>query len=229
MLDIEIMPKVLGDSWRTMSADCSSLISMAWKWHKEPEISVAHVGMLDTFASNPWDDRQLVEMVLEPLNQADVIVTHYGNKFDVPYLRTKCMEHGLQQPDHNIEFIDTCRIARGKLKLSRNRLGHIAKFLGVKEKGSISHEQWFQVMRSSHEAINKIAEYNIQDVIVLEQIYNKLMPFTAKKSDAIKDANCCPKCNSTEIKAEGWRHNGQQRYQRLHCKACGAWFKGIRA
>ena len=81
-------------------------------------------------------------------------------------------------------------------------------------------------MAKDADAWEKMKEYNIRDVIELEELYTTLKPwirnhpswgaFTGTK-------NICPKCASDNLKPRGYAYTTQTRYKRLVCGDCGTW------
>ena len=64
------------------------VICIAWKWEHETE---AHVITWD----KKQDDKAMIKQFLEIANEADELVAHYGDHFDAPWFRTRCLFHGL--------------------------------------------------------------------------------------------------------------------------------------
>ena len=83
---------------------------MSYKWLGEKEV----------FNLN-WDKNQndyfLVEQFIETLNEADLIVAHNGDNFDLKWLRTRALFHRLKMLPSYKQF-DTLKIARNKLYLN---------------------------------------------------------------------------------------------------------------
>lgn len=67
-------------------------------------------------------------------------------------------------------------------------------------------------------------KYNKQDVVVLEDVYKKLIPW----KDCINfnlynnsTENVC-KCGSTDFKKNGYAYTSCSKFQRWSCKTCGS-------
>ena len=69
-------------------------------------------------------------------------------------------------------------------------------------------------------------EYNIQDVVLLEKLYKKLLPWIKQplNQTIMKDRNgfLCPTCARPALLSKGYRYTTTGAYQRYQCKACGA-------
>jgi transcription elongation factor Elf1 len=70
-------------------------------------------------------------------------------------------------------------------------------------------------------------KYNIQDVVLLDKVYNKLKPWMKDHpSLALFDGRPgCPSCGSAKVQKRGFRVTLAQRKQAYQCRACGAWFE----
>ncbi|KKK52870.1 hypothetical protein LCGC14_3100570, partial [marine sediment metagenome] len=77
-------------------------------------------------------------------------------------------------------------------------------------------------------AIKQMVKYNRQDIVILEFVFNKLMPFiknyALNMSMFLKGARCVnPTCGSEDIQWRGWSYTRVGKYRRLVCNVCGAW------
>jgi hypothetical protein len=68
-------------------------------------------------------------------------------------------------------------------------------------------------------------EYNIQDVVVLMDVYNRLRPWMTNSPIVTETSQKCNKCQSYRIIKRGTADkNGHVKYfQRFQCKDCGGW------
>lgn len=120
------------------------------------------------------DDSQLVKELAELFDQADIIVAHNALKFDVPLLKTRMIALGMNPPLPS-KIVDTLRIAKAEFKFPSNSLDNIAAYLGLPRKVNHSgFELWARCMAMEEEAFEEMLEYNLQDVVVLEQLYLRL-------------------------------------------------------
>lgn len=143
------------------------LLTYSAKWLGEPTIVSNRITM-------KGDDSVLVKELAELMSTADVLVAHNAIKFDIPLIKTRMLELGLN-PILPAKVVDTLRIAKAEFKFPSNSLDNIAAYLGLDRKVSHSgFELWKKCMDMDEEAFNEMLEYNIQDVVVLEQVYLKL-------------------------------------------------------
>lgn len=149
------------------------IICISWKWNDS-----------DTVETVRWDsdheDKLLLEQFIPELNKADFIVAHNGDKFDLPWIKTRAAYHDLPMyPKYNT--VDTLKIARYDHRLPSNRLDDIGEYFGLGRKIKTEMSLWDAVFNGNEEALEKMIEYCEQDVILLEKVYNKLANYTLPK------------------------------------------------
>jgi hypothetical protein len=69
--------------------------------------------------------------------------------------------------------------------------------------------------------------YNIDDVRSMKQVYHRMRPWDSKAPNLgayYEDEEMrCRCCGSTDVQKRGISRTNSGQYQRIHCKACGAW------
>lgn len=180
---------------------------------------------------DPRDDKWVVEELWKELSTADAIIAHNGDNFDLKFLNTRAVYHGLG-PLPNLISIDTLKIARKNFNFNSNRLDYLAKFLGVGEKIETTESLWVDAQAGKKSAVRKMVKYNQRDVEILEKVYLKLAPYeTAQLNQASmseSDDPICPLCGSENLHSRGNRFTRTGVYQRFHCQDCGHWSQGTR-
>ncbi|MDR7534530.1 MAG: ribonuclease H-like domain-containing protein [Armatimonadota bacterium] len=123
-------------------------------------------------------ERQLLNALLEALKAYDTVVTYYGSRFDIPFIRTRCLFHGLPFPRYlDLYHLDLYYVVRNRLKLHSNRLAVAAEHLGIKGKTPVTASTWAAANMGEKWAFEEILKHNIGDVVVLEKVYKVLEPF----------------------------------------------------
>ena len=127
-----------------------------------------------------WDskqtDKNLLEIFIKSLNEADEVIGHNSKRFDTPWIRTRCLYHGINNVRPKYKEIDTLKIARNKFKFPSNKLDSLGDYLGVGRKIKTNRELWVDtVCKGNKDALNKMIEYCEQDVLLLEDVYKKLI------------------------------------------------------
>lgn len=124
------------------------------------------------------NDSNVVAAIVRELSEYDIWIAHNGNRFDVPFLRTRLAKWGLESLPAK-KLIDPVFLARNKLKMSYNSLESLAKFLGVNSKTEVSGDTWLQAsLDGSRKAMSYIAEHCVQDVLVLEKVIKSLKAYS---------------------------------------------------
>jgi DNA polymerase elongation subunit (family B) len=162
------------------------------------------------------------------LEQADAVVHYNGTKFDMPTLNKEFLLHKLSPPPP-IKQIDLLRVVKSQFRFPSNKLDYVAQRLGLgKKKDHEGHTLWIKCMNGDKKAWATMESYNIQDVVLLEKLYKKLLPWVKQpinlnlmKKD--RGGFSCPTCSKQALISKGYRYTTTGAYQRYQCKACGAY------
>jgi DNA polymerase elongation subunit (family B) len=173
-----------------------AIICICYKWEDSKEVE-----------SLEWDskqcDKKMLQKFIKIANTADEIVGHNGDKFDLAWIRTRCLFHRIDMfPTYTT--IDTLKISRSKFKFNSNKLDYIAKFLGVGEKIKTDYGMWKDIMLNKCKvSMSKMVKYCKMDVVVLEKVYKELsVHILSKVHYGVifgTDRGSCPECGSDEI------------------------------
>jgi predicted PolB exonuclease-like 3'-5' exonuclease len=229
-LDIEVSPDIVL-SWRIgykINLDHSNIlkeraiICVGYKWEHESEAKCI------SWDENQ-DDKAMLVKVLEIVNEADEAIMHNGDRFDMPWLKTRCLFHGLE-PLPEYKTVDTLQWARKHFYFNSNKLDYIARFLGLGGKIKTEFGLWKEVVLDrSTEAMDKMAKYCKQDVLLLEKVWQRLSRAVNQKTHvgvlAGKGKWTCPHCGSENVKVSKERvtAKGSVQYQMV-CNDCGRYF-----
>ncbi len=119
-------------------------------------------------------DKSGIKQLTKDLRNFDVIVTWYGDRFDLPFIRTRSIIHRLPFPVYRelISF-DLWKTARSKLKMSRNSLDNVTRKFNVDtRKTYFDSFVWLRAHTGHQPSLNKIMKHNIPDVVALEEVYD---------------------------------------------------------
>lgn len=205
-----------------LKADYGYCLCIAWKWHGAAKVQSLTITDAPTFEDDPTNDKWLIEQFAVEAEKADITVFHYGSIFDYPYLQTRALFHGLK-PLARVPYIDTWRIARKGLALGSNRLASIAALLGADQKTPLNGPIWVRAMAGHKPSIKYVKEHCIQDVRVLEQVYDRLAPL--RSGPPYVSLSGCPNCGSYNTQSRGRVRTIKVTKHRHQCQDCGSWFQ----
>jgi DNA polymerase elongation subunit (family B) len=162
------------------------------------------------------------------LDEADAVVHYNGQKFDIPTLNKEFMKHGFTPPSPYHQ-IDLLLVAKKMYRFDSNRLDSVSRYLGIGEK--VRHEGfelWIKCMDGEKDAWKKMEKYNRHDVVLLERLYKKMIPWISNHPNhgAHEDHLCCPNCGGEKYSQQGYRVTKILKYIRYKCEQCGTWFRG---
>ena len=126
LIDIETSP-ITGYTWSTFDASVlkilepSKVLSVAWKWLDEDETFCKTIADFKGYKKGVVDDKKLIQLAWELLNEADIVIAHHGKKFDLPKLAARFIYYGLAAPA-SYQVVDTKQVASTKFKFDSNRL-----------------------------------------------------------------------------------------------------------
>jgi hypothetical protein len=226
VLDIETKPAV---AYTFQAYDTSispdqviengGMICFAAKW----------VGSKHVMFASEWGDGKLemLTFLRNLLDEADAVVTYHGDGFDLPIVRGEILMSGLL-PFAPVTSIDLLKTVK-KFKFFMNKLAFVGPLLGVGAK--MKHEGfglWRAVMEGDTKAQKRMMKYNVQDVIVTENLYKRIRPFIENHPHLGDDRHACGNCGSNNQQMRGWRRTKFFKTRRLQCQDCGAWSSGTR-
>jgi len=126
-------------------------------------------------------DKNLVKDLVNAIEQYDEIVTFYGTRCDVPYIRTRALKYGVAFPDYGfVKHKDIYFLAKYKLSLSSNSLETVCQLLGVKGKNHMHPDILLKAFVGHKKSIDEIMEHNLRDVRITEKAWKNLINFSRK-------------------------------------------------
>ena len=125
------------------------------------------------------EDKDVVKACIATMRKFDRIVGHYSKRFDVPFLRTKALIHGLEFPKYGeLYHTDTFDVAKRLLRLRSNRQNAIADILfGESLKTRLDSAHWRSALQGNKKSLRYILEHCRRDVKELKRNYDKLKEF----------------------------------------------------
>lgn len=171
-------------------------ICVCWKWEGERKV-------YSLIWDKNQDDKQLLKDFVKVSEEADEMVAHSGDRYDLPWLRTRCLFHKLEPiPEH--KTIDTCAWAKKKFYFNSNKLDYISGFLGHGHKLETNSDLWRDIlMRNDQKALAYMVRYCKVDVEKLEKVYHDLARFVKPKTHVGvlggRERWTCPRTGSRNV------------------------------
>jgi DNA polymerase elongation subunit (family B) len=234
LFDIETAPTLgyfWGKLWETniIKVDVPwYMLCFSYKWLGKGRVYTHSLREYPHYKKNLQDDGRLIKELHKFFDEADIIIGHNGDRFDIRKSNARFIKHGLKPPSPSTS-IDTLKIARKHFQFDSNKLNDLGIYLGVGHKiVTTGFDLWERCMRGEEKAWEKIEAYNRRDVLLLERVYNKLKPYTTTHPnlEIFDERGCCPVCRSLHVERAGTRVTRLRKYTRYKCSDCGHWFQG---
>lgn len=209
----------------------SYLLSVAYKWLGDDKVYVKSLPEYKGYKPNTDCDKELCKDLWALFNEADIVIAHNGDQFDIKKANTRFVRNGLG-PYADFRSIDTLKLARKYFRFNSNKLDDLGNFLGVGRK--ISHSGfslWKGCLDGDKASWKTMCAYNQQDVALLERVYLSLRSWAKNHPDVstLRGVKGCPFCGSPDAQKRGFAYTNTLRAQRYQCKSCKAYYQGSRS
>lgn len=195
-----------------------AIICICYKWEDEKQVH-----------SLNWDskqnDKKMLEQFVKVANESSEMIGHNGDKFDLAWIRTRCLFHKIQMfPKYTT--IDTLKVARSKFRFNSNRLNYIADFLGIGQKIKTEYSLWKNILlHKDKKAMDDMIKYCKKDVELLEKVFKLLNTHIEPKTHYGvifgEGRGSCPECGSDELfRNKKWTTAGGVVKIQYQCKTC---------
>jgi uncharacterized protein YprB with RNaseH-like and TPR domain len=165
----------------------TEMLCFGARWHGKKNVifkSVHHDGK-----------KTMLEELHKLMDEADVLVGWNSAAFDHKHINREFLENGLQPPSP-VKDLDLMSIVKSNFQFPSNKLDYVAQALGVGAKVKHSGFQlWIDCMDGKDKAWKEMKKYQLQDVNLLVDLYDILLPWfvgkgnvTAKEKQTILQA-----------------------------------------
>ena len=234
IFDIETAP-ILGSVWQLFDQNVALnqierdwfILSFSAKWLGDAPDKVMYFDQRN--AKDIEDDSKLLAKLWDLLDECDIVISQNGIAFDVKKVNARFIINGFQPPS-KYRHIDTLRLAKKYFGFTSNKLEYMTNKLCTKYK-KLTHSKfsgftlWKECLKGNKEAWDSMKEYNMYDVLSLEELYNKLIPWDGETTNfnVYNDSldHVC-KCGSTDFTKSGFHYTNGAKFQRYKCNNCGA-------
>lgn len=197
----------------------TKIICIGYKYLGEPMSKTKHL---------VWDkdqnDKAMVAKFSEIVNDADAMLTHNGDGFDLPLLNARVLYHGLPPIAFPLS-IDTCKLSRRAFRLPSHSLAFLSRYLQLgKKMDTGGFELWWQVWKENDKkALTKMVKYCMQDVKLLEKVFKRMRPYIKTVFNLavfLGDSRLCPNCGGKLNVHDTRVVTMLRQVTRLKCKKC---------
>lgn len=193
------------------------ILSWAAKWAGDRYIYFSGLNM----ASNA----DMMAGLWDMLDEADEVVGWNSNSFDLKLINAAFAVLGWGPPSP-YKKVDLMRTVKQHMKFISNKLDFVSGQLGVGHK--LEHQGfdlWAQCMQGDRNAWKVMREYNEQDVLLTERVYDRLRAWinTGVNRSAVDLGHVCPSCGSNHLHSRGTHRTTTMLYRKFQCQGCGAW------
>lgn len=177
------------------------VISACWK--ELGKKKVHSISINDFKRKSATDDSVVVKTLRDALSEADIVIGHNSDKFDIKKLNTRLMVNRLQ-PLEKVIQIDTLKEIKKIASFSSNRLDYLCQVLLGVGKAKTSEGLWVRATNGDKASVNEMVKYNKVDVVRLEELYLIMKPYMKSHPHvgAMQDKDrhtTCPSCGGNSF------------------------------
>lgn len=177
-----------------------------------------------------WDNYDaMVQRSWELYDQANIVVTYNGKRFDNAHFRGDWLKAGLPEPS---PWKDVDLFQSNKFGFTSRSLNHLCQILGLDLKsGKYDMDMAEACMAGDVKAQRKMRTYNVGDVKITEQAYDRLrghIPNHPHIGEISDEEIRCNQCGSANLERNGLTRAVVIDYRLYRCSECGANVKGTR-
>lgn len=203
------------------------IITIAYKWLGED--NVYHL---------TWDknqsDKDMITKFMKVYNKADMVIGQNNDRFDNRWVNARAMKYDLEV-NTLVRSFDIMKETKRLFRLPSYSMSYITKFLGVEIK--LQHEgvvMWdkiqFGTKEEQVEYLQKMVDYNRQDIVATEDMYLSLRKYMGNKVHfGVLNGEpkfTCPNCGSYNVKLHSTQVTPAGTVQRVMvCKEDGVKYK----
>ena len=131
-----------------------------------------------TFKSVHHDGKEaMLKELHSMMEEADVLIGWNSASFDHKHIKREFLENGMTPPSI-VKDLDLMSIVKANFRFPSNKLDYVAQALGVGSKVKHSgFDLWIGCMAGKESSWREMKKYQIQDVVLLEELYQVLLPW----------------------------------------------------
>jgi DNA polymerase elongation subunit (family B) len=205
------------------------ILTVAWKWLGDDTVHYLKWDADDS--PEGGDDRELMVKFLKEYNKADVVIGWNSDNFDNKLVNTRALKHRLYVNVY-IKSMDAMKKAKQIFRQPSNSLAYYARFLGLGSKLQHTGLKMWQDIQwgaevDAEEAMELMIKYNVQDIMLTEEIYLLLRPYMKSNIHLgalfSGDKTTCDNCGTHNLELMKTTATARGTIQRVcKCKKCGS-------
>lgn len=174
----------------------------------------------------------ILKKIWELVDEADIVVTQNGIRFDMKRLNTKWILYGYKPPSQYLN-VDTLMTARNKFGFTYNSINELGQKFGIGKKTEMRFPDFRDCAEGNKDALDKMLLYCKRDVApLLEDIYLYMLPWMDNHPNmnifTEHDGDVCRNCASTNISWNTTYKTPQGLWEGWRCNECGAIGRGTK-
>jgi uncharacterized protein YprB with RNaseH-like and TPR domain len=132
-------------------------------------------------------DKRITQELIDTLRKFDRVYTFYGTKFDLPFVRTRAIVHGLDFPIfQTLYHKDVYYIVRNKFRLHSNKLVVACEvLLGKSDKTRITPDYWTKALMGDQKSLDYILQHCRYDCTDLALLHRKVEDYAGRPNTSI--------------------------------------------
>lgn len=203
-------------------------LCFAYKWLHEKKIHTVSIRDFPLYKKDKTNDQELVKAIWKLFDEADIVMAHNGDSFDIKKMYARFLFHKMLPPSP-VKSIDTKKIAKKHFNFNSNKLDDLCRILGIGRKTPhTGWDLWKGCYNDDDKSWRMMLKYNKNDVLLLEELYLRLLPYITNHPNLniFTEINGCPNCMSSNVHKRGVKMGLIRAVQRFQCQDCGSWSHG---
>lgn len=200
-----------------MHIEDARMLCFGWRW-------------LNQKRTKTWDERsgnrEMLVQLRDLMSEADVLVGYNSDSFDNKKVNGLFAKHGIEPPSP-YKSLDLYKVVKKNFSFYSGKLGFVAdRIVGDTKVETGGFQLWKDVLAGDEKAWRKFLQYQRQDVDLLVDLYQKLLPWIKMPHPVSSGENKCRNCGGFNLQSRGKTVTLNGSYTRLHCQDCGKWQRG---
>lgn len=181
----------------------AKIISISFKWLGDDKV---HALTWDKYHS----DEEMMKEFLKSYNKADMVIGVNNDRFDNRWINARAAKHRLNVNTF-VRSFDVQKEMKRLFRLPSYAMKYVAKYFGLELKMEhVGIEMWnkiqFGTPEEQKEYLQLMVDYNVQDIVVTEDIYLQLRKYMGHKTHFGvlhgEEKFTCPNCGSYNVHME---------------------------